>query len=211
MEAITPRVIVGLGNPGSEYEQTRHNAGFMVIDRLRADLPGAADAPKHTADSFVWSVRVGGQQRWLQTPLTFMNNSGAAVAKFSRAHGVAPAEILVVSDEVELPFGRLRLRIGGGSGGHRGLESLVACLGSSDFQRLRIGVGPQPDGVTRHDYVLEAFTDAERDGLGPVLTTAAEALKLTLHRGIVAGMNQFNGWEPTGEEDTETTQQEMLD
>ena len=211
MEAIAPRVIVGLGNPGSEYEQTRHNAGFMAIDRLRADLPGAADTPEHTADSYVWSVRVGGQQRWLQKPQTFMNNSGMAVAKFSRAHGVAPAEILVVSDDVELPFGRLRLRMGGGSGGHRGLESLVACLGSSDFQRLRIGIGAQPERVGRSDYVLEAFTDAELDAFKPVLTTAAEALKLTLHRGIAAGMNKFNCWDPAGEEDTETSQQEMQD
>jgi len=205
MDDISPRLIVGLGNPGSEYETTRHNVGCMVIDRFRVLLKGRTDAPVHTADSLVWQIQAASRKCLLQKPLTFMNESGSAVAKLSRTHDVETAEVMVVSDDVELPLGRLRLRSKGGSGGHRGLESITEHLGCGDFQRLRIGVGPQAEGVERRDYVLDRFRDEELATLEPVLKAAAEALMLSLHRGITVAMNAFNGWE------AETTEEEAED
>ena len=149
-------LVVGLGNPGAEYEGTRHNAGFMVIDRLLAGFPAGRFEARHVAQSFVHAGMFRGKPLFLQKPQTFMNLSGLAVAGFARKEGIRPEEILVVSDDLDLPVGRLRLRTGGSDGGHNGLKSVIAELGSASFRRLRVGVGrPAPGGTI--DYVLSKF------------------------------------------------------
>ena len=124
-------LVVGLGNPGAEYEGTRHNAGFMVIDRLLAGFPAGRFEARHVAQSFVHDGMFRGTPLFLQKPQTFMNLSGLAVAGFARKEGIRPEEILVVSDDLDLPVGRLRLRTGGSDGGHNGLKSVIAELGSA--------------------------------------------------------------------------------
>ena len=124
--------------------------------------------------------------------MTFMNNSGNAVVPVSRAKGLDPKEILVVYDDVDLPFGHLRLRLQGSSGGHLGIQSIIEELGQENIPRLRIGVGPVPEGVDCTDFVLTAFPPAQEDCLGKILDTAADAVELAVRRGITVAMNQVN-------------------
>ncbi len=193
MDSPTPRLVVGLGNPGREYAATRHNVGFMVLERLRQSLPGAtAQEPRHHADSLVWTCRCAGQPVILQQPLTFMNESGVAVAKLSRELAVTPPEILVVYDELDLPLGRLRLRTQGSSGGHHGVESLIAHLGSQQFRRLRVGIRGAAEIGDTVAYVLGPFAPAEQLVLGRVVPAAAETVLLAIRRGVTVAMNHSN-------------------
>jgi PTH1 family peptidyl-tRNA hydrolase len=193
MQPLPFRLLVGLSNPGKEYQETRHNIGFMVVEALLRELPGwGALHPRHHADSFIWEGRFAGRSLWLQQPLTYMNLCGPAVAKLAREAGVTPAEILVAYDDLDLPFGRLRLRSAGSSGGHRGVESLIGALGSAAFGRLRLGISRPAEGAETVDYVLSPFTGTEREALPGILKNGAEALQLTLRRGLAAAMNQFN-------------------
>ena len=186
------KLIVGLGNPGPEYASSRHNAGFMVLERLLSRvLPAGRFGESFTAESRVWTGRYRGRTLVLQQPWTFMNLSGQAVAPLSRRLGIAPAEILIVSDDLDLPVGRLRLRRGGADGGHNGLKSVIAELGSADFMRLRIGIG-RPQGRDTADYVLSGFSGAEAETFAEALDRAAEAVKTLLACGMTAAMNRFN-------------------
>ena len=183
-------LVVGLGNPGPTYEATRHNLGFRVVERFLKSLPRAG-APEHTAESYLWSCRYAGRQVLLQTPLTFKNKSGAAVAKIARRLQLPPEQILVVYDELDLPLGRLRLRQKGSSGGNRGIESILAELGSDRFRRLRLGIdGPHRSDAV--DYVLSPFAADEQDLLERVLSEADATLKTTLRAGFTRAMNQYN-------------------
>ena len=132
-------LIVGLGNPGPEYAGTRHNAGFMVIDRLLAGFPAGRFEMRHVAQSYVHAGMFRGRPLFLQKPQTFMNLSGLAVAGFARKAGIAPEEVLVISDDLDLPVGRLRLRTGGSDGGHNGLKNIIYLLGRDDFARVKLG------------------------------------------------------------------------
>lgn len=200
MQSTLPRLIVGLGNPGPEYEETRHNIGFTVVDSILAGLPGKGGESTHTANSLIWAVRFAGHLLWLQKPLTYMNLSGAAVAKVARAEGLLPEEILVIYDDLDLPLGRLRMREQGSSGGHRGVESLIGNLESSAFARLRLGIGRATDGMTV-DYVLERFDASEANLLEIVVKTATDAVLLATRRGVQTAMNQFNGLDLASGED----------
>ena len=165
-------LIVGLGNPGPEYAGTRHNAGFMVIDRLLAGFPAGRFEERHTASSSVWAGKFRGRALLLQKPLTFMNLSGQAVALLARRSGIQPESILVISDDLDLPVGRLRLRNGGADGGHNGLKSIIAELGSSSFRRLRIGIGrPKPGETDSAPHILSLSFDGVR---GEVMRNALE-------------------------------------
>ncbi len=198
-------LVVGLGNPGAEYEGTRHNAGFMVIDRLLAGFPAGRFEARHVAQSFVHAGMFRGKPLFLQKPQTFMNLSGLAVAGFARKEGIRPEEILVVSDDLDLPVGRLRLRTGGSDGGHNGLKSVIAELGSAAFRRLRVGVGrPAPGGTI--DYVLSKFDGAEAERFGLSLDAAAEAVRAALAGGMSRAMNKFNAWAPPAEDEEKTNQ-----
>jgi PTH1 family peptidyl-tRNA hydrolase len=147
----TPRLIVGLGNPGRDYEETRHNAGFWFCAQLAQNL-GAAFT---TQSKFHGIVGKSPRGVWLLLPQTFMNHSGRAVGALARFHGIAPAEILVVHDELDIPPGQLRLKFGGGMGGHNGLKDISAHLGTQDYWRLRIGIGHPGDRNEVVNYVLK--------------------------------------------------------
>lgn len=194
-------LIVGLGNPGPEYAGTRHNAGFMVIDRLLAGFPVGRFEERHTASSSVWAGKFRGRALLLQKPLTFMNLSGEAVALLARRSGIQPESILVISDDLDLPVGRLRLRNGGADGGHNGLKSIIAELGSSSFRRLRIGIGRPKPGETV-DYVLSKFEGEEERRFEASLAAAAEAVRTVLTGGMARAMNRFNAWTPVEESET---------
>lgn len=188
-----PRLVVGLGNPGGRYAETRHNAGFLVVDRVLARCTRLS-GPEPGGESECWTVRTpAGRQLWLQKPLTFMNRSGAAVAAAAQALGASPGDVLVVCDCLDLPLGRLRLRPGGSSGGHRGLESVLAALGTEAVPRLRIGIGRQDD-VAVVAYVLAEWSPAEQRLAEPVLDAAADAVLSAVTDGVEATMNRFNGW-----------------
>ena len=194
-------LIVGLGNPGPEYAGTRHNAGFMVIDRLLAGFQAGRFEERHTASSSVWAGKFRGRALLLQKPLTFMNLSGQAVALLARRSGIQPESILVISDDLDLPVGRLRLRNGGADGGHNGLKSIIAELGSSSFRRLRIGIGRPKPGETV-DYVLSKFEGEEERRFEASLAAAAEAVRTVLTGGMARAMNRFNAWTPVEESET---------
>lgn len=190
------KLIVGLGNPGSEYANSRHNAGFMVIEKLLAGFPEGRFTESHLAESRVFTGRYRGKPLILQMPLTYMNVSGAAVAPLSRRLGIEPQEIIVISNDLDLAPGRLRLRQGGSDGGHNGLKSIIAELGSSNFKRVRIGIGRPEKGKTA-DYVLSGFEGEEEKNFAMAIDRAAEAVLTILGAGMTAAMNKFNAAEKT--------------
>ena len=185
------KLIVGLGNPGREYENTRHNAGFMTVEALLKGLPEGAFTETRTAESRVFTGRFRGKNLMMQMPLTYMNSSGDAVGNLSRRFNIAPEEIMVISDDLDLPVGRIRLRRGGSDGGHNGLKSIIAGLGSANFMRLRIGIGRPEPGKTI-DYVLTGFSGNELTQFQESIATAVEAVRCTLSAGLANAMNRYN-------------------
>lgn len=190
-------LIVGLGNPGSDYEGTRHNAGFDVLDRLLSRAPGRFECSR-ACSSKIWCGRYAGRSLFLQKPETFMNLSGEAVAPLARAEGIPPEEIMVVYDDMDLPLGRLRMRPDGGSGGHNGVASIIESLGTESFPRLRIGIGRDTDRAGR-DYVLSRFEGHEKELYAKTLEAAADAVVLALRRGLSMAMNSCNSMDLAGE------------
>lgn len=183
-------LIAGLGNPGDKYAGTRHNAGFMVLDKLLTKLRSSYQEKKlHNAVYYEGQCR--GARIILAKPLTFMNNSGEAVRLIAKKNRIEPEEILLIYDDMDLPPGKIRIRQGGGSGGHNGVESVITELGSADFGRIRVGIGKRSDG-NQADHVLSEFTEDEKKIFADTLDSAAEAAKLTLYRGLNEAMNRFN-------------------
>ncbi|HID65408.1 MAG TPA: aminoacyl-tRNA hydrolase, partial [Aquificaceae bacterium] len=150
------RLLVGLGNPGKEYEKTRHNVGFMVIDELVKSL--RAKKPSEEALSLVYKIRIGGKEVFLAKPLTYMNNSGAAVYNLLEEYGLSPEQMIVIYDDLDLPLGTIRLRLKGSSGGHKGVESIIKYIGTQNFPRLRIGIGRPKKKEDVVKYVLSPFS-----------------------------------------------------
>jgi PTH1 family peptidyl-tRNA hydrolase len=188
---MTVKLIVGLGNPGREYRDTRHNAGFMVVDEIarRHNLTWAM-APAQVPDAFVVK-RFGTLPLLLAKPLTYMNRSGISVAALTRYYDVEPADALVVVDDIDLPFGRLRARVSGSAGTHNGLRSVVAHVGT-EFPRLRVGVGRGDARRDLADHVLAKFEPAEREQLDTIITRAADAAEMFAAEGIIKVMNTYN-------------------
>ncbi len=187
------KLVVGLGNPGRRYAGTRHNVGFRVAERL-ADAHGIALTAKKFSGRF-GRGKVGALDVGVLLPETFMNLSGESIGEALRLLPVGDPkdDLLVVSDDVDLPFGRLRLRPGGGAGGHKGLRDIAARLGRDDFPRLRFGVGRPPHpGQDTADWVLEAFGAEEEAALPGRLDDAVRAVETFLHDGVQAAMNRFN-------------------
>jgi peptidyl-tRNA hydrolase, PTH1 family len=186
------RVIVGLGNPGREYRETRHNVGFMVADELarRHQLTWAM-APGQVPETFV-AKRFGEPTWMLAKPLTYMNRSGEAVAALARYYDIAAADLLIVVDEAALPFTRLRAWAHGAAGGHNGLKSVIAALGSTEFPRLRLGVGRGDARRDLADHVLAKFESGERADLETFITRAADAVEMFAVAGIEKVMNTYN-------------------
>jgi peptidyl-tRNA hydrolase, PTH1 family len=186
------KLIVGLGNPGRQYDKTRHNAGYMVIDRLADKLAKGATA-KARFNSALIDAKVGAEAVLLMKPTTYMNRSGAAIAEAVRFYKLLPAaDILVIVDDVALPSGGLRLRPGGGAGGHNGLADIEQALGTDAYPRLRIGIDAAPEYMDQADYVLGRFTDEQWDLVGPAIAKAADAAEVFLSQGLDAAMNRFN-------------------
>jgi PTH1 family peptidyl-tRNA hydrolase len=185
-------LIVGLGNPGAEYARTRHNAGFMVAERL-ADRWRANWAAAKKFNARMARTERDGRRVLLCWPQTFMNASGESVRAMAEYYGVALPRLLVVVDDADLPLGEIRLRSRGSSGGHHGLESVEQHLGTRDFARLRIGIG-RANGVREiADYVLSRFSSTELALVDKVLTVACDQMECWLDAGIQKAMSQFNG------------------
>ena len=174
------RLIVGLGNPGTEYEATRHNAGFWWVDALAAKL-GAPLRPERGWQALAARVdRPGAEPLWLLEPMTFMNRSGVSVATLARFYKIAPAQILVVHDELDLPPGQARLKLGGSAAGHNGLKDIQHMLGSHDFWRLRLGIGHPGDRAEVVDYVLKKPSPDHRQAIAEAIAKSLEASELLL-------------------------------
>jgi len=184
------KLVIGLGNPGRRYRGTRHNVGTEVVGRLskRAGI----DISEEAGFAKVGRGVIGGTRVLLAIPETYVNVSGAAVRDLRRRHRVAPKDIFVVVDDLDLPVGRLRLRARGSAGGHNGLKSIIEALGTNEFPRLRVGVGRPPEGVDPAEFVLTRFAPAELGELDKVLDRAAEALEVAIREGVPAAMNRFN-------------------
>jgi PTH1 family peptidyl-tRNA hydrolase len=193
-------LIVGLGNPGSKYEGTRHNAGFEVVDNVYRVLSRRSPESR-TSTGVLVSGECEGHVVHLLKPLTFMNSSGVSVRQTAFSLGVTAEEILVVYDCVDLPLGRLRLRRSGSSGGHRGVESIIRELETEKFPRLRVGIG-RPESETI-DHVLSSWTSAERPVFARVVSAASRAVLTALRDGIEAAMNSTNGWSADEHDATE--------
>ena len=187
------KLIVGLGNPGSEYRDTRHNIGFLVIDELARRWNTAAS--REQFEALIVKTMFDGAPVMLAKPLTFMNLSGHAVSALAGYYKVEPAEVLALTDDVALPLGRLRARREGGAGGHNGLKSLIEQLGTQSFPRLRIGVGRGDDRRDLADHVLGRFEADERDTVSAAVLRAADATEVFLRDGIERVMNAFNAAE----------------
>lgn len=186
-----PWLVVGLGNPGSPYEGNRHNIGFRVVDELAARIGGRLRRHKR-ARADVLEGRLAAERVVLVEPSTFMNDSGQAVAPLRDFYRVAPDRIVVVHDELDLPFGSLRLKLGGGDNGHNGLRSLRRSLGTGDFARARFGVGRPPGRLDPAVFVLRDFSARERDDVAVLVARTADAVETVVRDGLTAAQNQFN-------------------
>jgi PTH1 family peptidyl-tRNA hydrolase len=185
-----PYLVVGLGNPGERYRNNRHNIGFRCVERLAREHGIVLNKKRFKA---VWGQgQIAGQSVILAMPQTYMNDSGLAVQPLSRWFKIPPERIMVVYDDLDLPTGRVRLRPGGSSGGHRGVESIIAALGVRTFNRLRIGIG-RPEYGDPIDYVLNDISREQEPLLLAACDVAADAIACFLTHGIREAMNQFNG------------------
>jgi PTH1 family peptidyl-tRNA hydrolase len=184
------KLVVGLGNPGSKYQGTRHNIGFELVDRLAAAGRGSSFSQKFEGQFA--DVEIDFRRVMLLKPETFMNLSGRSVGQAVRFYKLTLADILVVCDDLSLPLGKLRLRSGGTDGGQKGLRDITAHLGTDQYPRLRVGIGDR-EAVDAADFVLSRFRNAERPVIDDALILASQAAAVWVTRGIDAAMNQFNG------------------
>ena len=185
-------LIVGLGNPGDKYENTRHNVGFMTVDILAERLRIPVQKLKYKA--LTNTAELGGQKVLLMKPVTYMNLSGEAVRQAADFYKIHPERVLVISDDVSLPVGKLRIRTGGSAGGHNGLKNIIAQLGSDRFPRVKIGVGekPHPD-YDMADWVLGKFAGEDLKTIAQAIQRAGKAAECYIHDGPDRAMNRFNG------------------
>lgn len=183
-------LIVGLGNPGYEYADTRHNVGFMVVDRLASEHGVALCETSHSAR---WGrAKLGGRELVLAKPVTFMNLSGRAVSKLITVLGIDAEHLIVVHDDIDLEPGRIRVRQGGGTGGHRGLSSIIQEIGTDRFLRVKAGVGRPPGSREAADYVLEPFPDMDHEDLEVMLGRAADAVIALVEHGVDYATQMYN-------------------
>ncbi len=184
------KLVVGLGNPGEQYARTRHNIGFMLAERLASEAGITLKRKGH--QGLYGTGRISGHEVTVLLPQTFMNLSGVSVGSACKSLGIAPGDLIVAHDDIDLPFGTLRIKVGGGHGGHNGIRSIRATLGTGDFVRVKLGVGrPHPDGDVA-GYVLSPFSAMERSSLEDVLTNSAKAVETIISQGTQQAMNEFN-------------------
>lgn len=195
---MLPRLIlIGLGNPGSRYHATRHNVGFRVVDRLAATHGAEWRRPRLSYESA--EIDLGDFSILLAKPFTYMNLSGEAVGDLRAAGPIDPAGMLVVTDDVAIPLGSLRLRRKGHHGGHNGLRSIIEVLQTTGFLRLRLGVGPVPDSVDIADFVLSDFPESEESEVGTMIDRAVECVHDLVNVGIEKAMSRHNTGPANGE------------
>jgi len=187
-------LVVGLGNPGREYEQNRHNIGFMVADLLADRIGGRFKT--HKSRSQVVEGRIGGRRVVLAKPMTYMNLSGGPVAALRQFYKIAPAQVLALHDELDLPFGQVRAKFGGGEGGHNGLRSMSQSLGTKDYARTRFGIGRPPGRQDPADFVLSDFSSVQRKELDFLIDRAADIAEAIMTNGVEWAQNQFHA--PSG-------------
>lgn len=190
-----PWLVVGLGNPGAQYEATRHNIGFLVADELGSRM-GVKLARHKKAHALAAEGRLGmpGDQVRvvLLEPLTFMNASGGAVKAAASFYGIPPERIVAIHDELDIPFAAIRVKLGGGDNGHNGLKSMRSSLGTGEFYRVRVGIGRPPGRQDPAEYVLKPWSGAEREELALLVDRAADAVETLIRSGLTAAQNQFN-------------------
>lgn len=188
-----PLLVVGLGNPGPNYAKTRHNVGFMVADILAGRLGDGFKVHKKSGAE-VATGRLAGRSVVLAKPRVYMNESGRQVGPLAKFYSVSPADIVVIHDELDIEFGRIRLKRGGGEGGHNGLRSVASALGTKDFQRVRIGIGRPPGRQDPAAYVLQPFSTGERDEVPTICEQAADATELLVAEGLEPAQNTVHAW-----------------
>ena len=194
----TPWLVVGLGNPGAQYAGNRHNVGQMVLDLL-AERVGAQFSRHARAQAVVAEGRLGvlpggrpGPRVVLAKPTTYMNTSGGPVSGLAKYYGVEPEQVLVVHDEVDIPFDTIKLKTGGGEGGHNGLRDISKALGTKDYVRVRVGVGRPPGRMDTADFVLKDFTATEKKDLPMLVDDAADAVEMVLTAGLLAAQGRYH-------------------
>jgi len=183
-------LIVGLGNPGIEYEWSRHNLGFLLVDKLASD--SAVAVKRRECQALVGSGAIEGARIRLVKPQTFMNLSGEAVNCLMKKYDISPESLIVISDDLALPFGTIRLRAHGTAGGHNGLKSIIAALATTEFARLRIGIGPEHPVDNTRNFVLDQIPRPQQKEVASVLERGAEALRCVLRDGIGKAMSLYN-------------------
>jgi PTH1 family peptidyl-tRNA hydrolase len=184
------KLVVGLGNPGRKYEHSRHNLGFFIVDQIARQNQVAFE--KELCDALIGEWWSDDQRTLLAKPQAYMNRSGESVKGLLEHFGSAPDDLIVIHDDLDLDFGRIRIRPGGGAGGHRGVFSIMDSLGGSGFYRVRVGIGRPPDGIEPVDFVLEPFTSEELGQRDKLISRAAEAAVTLLREGGKRAMEQFN-------------------
>lgn len=185
-------LVVGLGNPGTRYENTRHNAGQFVVDELA--LRRSERWREHKAGARVietW-LRMGGEKVVLAKPNTYMNLSGAPVAALAKYYDVEPDHVIVIHDELDIPFDTLKLKVGGSPGGHNGVKDIIRTLGTQDFNRVRVGIGRPPGRQDAADWVLNPFSAAERENLPLLISDAADAVEQLIDEGLLAAQQKHH-------------------
>ena len=189
-----PLLLVGLGNPGPVYAKTRHNVGFVVTDLL-AGRAGSTFKAHKKSGADVATGRIAGRPVILGKPRSYMNESGRQVAALAKFYSVSPADLIVIHDELDIDFGRVRLKFGGGVAGHNGLRSVASALSTNDFHRVRIGIGRPPGRKEPAAFVLENFTATERPEVPLMCERAADATELLLAYGLETAQNQVHAWD----------------
>lgn len=187
-------LIVGLGNPGPEYEKTRHNIGQMVLDELAKEVGGSFK--KHSKASAVvveGRLGFGGPKIILMKSLGYMNTSGGPVSAVAKFYGIDPDHIIVVHDELDIPFDTIKLKIGGGEGGHNGLRDITKALGTKDYYRVRTGIGRPPGRMDTADFVLKPFSSTEAKDLPFLISNAADATMMLVKEGLLATQQRYHG------------------
>lgn len=184
-------LVAGLGNPGNAYKNTRHNAGFMVIDALSEEF--SISCEKKKCDALFGRGQIETEEVILAKPMSYMNRSGEPICGIMNYFGISAEDMVVIHDDIDLGFGRIKIKEKGGHGGHKGIKSLTDTLGSSEFSRLRIGMGRPDAGKDVADYVLGRFGKEEAEILPEIIRTARDAVVTILCKGTKEGMNRFNG------------------
>jgi PTH1 family peptidyl-tRNA hydrolase len=185
-------LIAGLGNPGAEYAHNRHNVGQMVLDELATRIGGSFKSSKSRAQVLEGRLGIGGPRVVLAKPLSYMNLSGGPVSALAKFYDIIPGHIIAVHDEIDIPFNTVKIKIGGGEGGHNGLRDISKALATKDYLRVRVGVGRPPGRMDTADYVLRDFSSTEKKELPFLLDSAADAVEILIRNGLLAAQQQFH-------------------